>query len=119
MTVRAIRDYVFEASDAEAKFHGARVVYAGWDGHMMFSSPYAWPLPPDLPFAQFLAGPLAGAFGSHPDWARIDWTKASWTKNGEAFSPDPNATIAGNGIVHKDALRFATPGLDGIGGLGI
>lgn len=119
MTLRAIRDYVFEPADTEGNFHGARVVYVGWDGHMMFSSPYAWPLPPDLLFADFLAGPLADAFGSHPDWSQIDWTKATWTKNGEAFLPDLKGTIADVGIVHKDALRFTTPGLNGIGGLGI
>jgi phenol hydroxylase P4 protein len=119
MSVRAVRAYEFEARDAEEHFHGARIVYAGWDGHLMFASPYAWPLPPDLPFAAFLAGPLAGAFGQHPDWPLIDWSKATWTRNGEPFVPDLDATIAANGIVHKDSLRFATPGLTGIGGAGI
>ncbi len=119
MSVRAISEYEFEPSDGEAKFHGARIVYAGWNGHMMFASPYAWPLAPDMVFGDFLAGPLGDAFGSHPDWAQIDWGKAVWTRNDEPFSPDCAATIADNGIIHKDALRFTTPGLDGLGGMGI
>ncbi|MAY19819.1 MAG: phenol hydroxylase [Erythrobacteraceae bacterium] len=116
MPVNAVADYDFPANDREENFHGARVIYAGWDKHLMFSSPYAWPLPPDLPFAHFLAGPLAEAFGQHPDFAKIDWSQAIWTKNGEAFSPDLDKTIAENGLIHKDSLRFETPGLDGIGG---
>lgn len=118
MPVNAISDYQFEPSDAAANFHGATLVYAGWDGHLLFSSPYAWPLPPDLPFGHFLGGPMAGAFGQHPDWAAIDWFAAKWTKNGEAFQPDLDGTIASNGIAHKDSLRFSTPGLNGIDGLG-
>ncbi|KRB83910.1 phenol hydroxylase [Sphingomonas sp. Root710] len=119
MTVRAIRDYVFEPADSEEKFQGARVVYVGWDGHLMFSSPYAWALPPDLLFADFLADQLNNTFGSHPDWSKIDWTKTTWTKNDEVFLPDLNGTIVNLGIAHKDALRFNMPGLGGIGGLGI
>lgn len=119
MAVIAIDTYEFEPSDKAANFHGAVLVYAGWDGHLLFSSPYAWPLPPDLPFAQFVAGPMAAVFGQHPDWARIDWAAARWTRNGEPFVPVMDATIAGNGLAHKDALRFRTPGLDGLGGGGI
>lgn len=118
MTVTAIRPYQFEPLDIAANFGGARIVYAGWDRHMMFASPYAWPLPPDLPFAHFVAGPLTQAFGQHPDYAKIDWSAAVWTKNGAPFTPDMNKSIADNGLIHKDSLTFATPGLDGIDGLG-
>lgn len=119
MAVRALREYKFEPLDQAANFSGARVVYAGWDGHMMFASPYAWPLPPDLPFVHFIAGPLTQAFSQHPDWARIDWTTAVWTKNGMPFAPDMERSIAENGLTHKDSLVFRTPGLNGIAGLGI
>lgn len=118
MAVTAIRSYSFEPLDVAAHFGGARILYAGWDRHMMFASPYAWPLPPDLRFAHFVAGPLAQAFGQHPDWERIDWTGAIWTKNGEPFVPAMDRSIADNGLIHKDSLRFSTPGLDGIDGLG-
>ncbi|PNQ04509.1 phenol hydroxylase subunit P4 [Sphingobium sp. SA916] len=119
MAVKAIDTYEFEPADKAENFHGARLVYAGWDGHLLFSSPYAWPLPPDLPFAHFIAGPMAEIFGQHPDWAGIDWDSAVWTRNGEAFAPDMQASIAANGLSHKDALRFRTPGRDGLNGAGI
>lgn len=119
MAVTALREYKFEPLDRAANFGGARIVYAGWDGHMMFASPYAWPLPPDLPFAHFVGGPLAQAFSQHPDWAKIDWGGAVWTKNGLPFEPDFDGSIADNGLTHKDSLVFRMPGLAGIEGLGI
>src|SRR3546814_6603382 len=67
MAVKAIDTYEFEPADKAENFHGACVIYAGWDGHLLFSSPYAWPLPPDLPLAHFIAGPMAEIFGQHPD----------------------------------------------------
>lgn len=119
MTVRANGAYAFPAIDARANFHGAMLLYAGWDRHRMFASPYAWPLPPDLPFGAFVAGPMAGVFGQHPDWARIDWAGARWTRNGKPFAPDFAKGIEANGLTHKDSLRFETPGLDGIDGSGL
>jgi phenol/toluene 2-monooxygenase (NADH) P4/A4 len=119
MSVIALGDYKFEPLDIAANFHGARVIYAGWERHLMFSSPYAWPLPPDLPFGHFVAGPLAQAFGQHPDWEKIDWRQATWTRNGEPFSPVFEKSVDENGLGHKDSLTFQTPNVSGLGGRGI
>lgn len=119
MPIVANGDYAFSSRDKREAFHGAMLVYAGWDRHLMFASPYAFALPPDMPFAAFVEGPLGQAFGAHPDWAEVDWSAARWTRNGEPFVPDMNAGLEANGITHKDSLRFDTPGLDGIGGRGI
>lgn len=118
MAVIAIDKYEFEPSDKAEQFHGAYIIYAGWDGHLLFSCPYAWPLPPTLPFAHFVHGPMAEAFGQHPDWERIDWATVRWTRNGAPFEPQMDKSIADNGLIHKDALRFETPGLDGLDGRG-
>ena len=119
MTVTAIRAYKFEPHDVAKNFHGANVIYAVWEGHLMFASPYAWPLPPDLPFEQFVRGPLTQAFCQHPDWEMVEWSQAKWTLNGEPFSPDFDKSIAGNGLTHKSSLAFRTPDVSGIGGKGI
>jgi phenol hydroxylase P4 protein len=118
MAVVAIGKYEFEPSDGASNFHGARIIYAGWDEHLLFSCPYAWPLPPNLPFAHFVQGPMSEAFGQHPDWPKIDWATVTWTRNGETFSPEMDRSIAENGLVHKDSLRFQTPGLAGLDGKG-
>lgn len=119
MAVVANGAYAFSSRDRRQDFHGAMLVYAGWDRHLMFASPYAFALPPDMSFATFVEGPLGQAFGAHPDWAAVDWSKARWTRNGQPFAPDLNAGLEANGIVHKDSLRFDVPGLDGIDGRGI
>lgn len=119
MTVIANGPYRFPAVDRQDAFHGAMLLYAGWDRHMMFASPYAWALPPGMSFSAFVEGPLAQAFSMHPDWERIDWAAVTWTCGGEPFVPDFAGSLCVNGLVHKDALRFDTPGLDGIDGLGL
>lgn len=119
MSIVANGPYEFRSADTREAFHGAMLVYAGWDRHLMFASPYAFAVPPDMPFADFARGPLGQAFGAHPDWARIEWDKTLWTRNGQPFTPDMSAGLEANGIGHKDSLRFDTPGLDGIGGRGI
>ena len=119
MPVNAIRgDYRFPAKDVEANFHGNRLVYVGWDHHMMFCAPVAFPLPPDMPFKALIADVLPGAFGMHPEFGEIDWSAVQWHVNGEAFTPDVDASLADQGIGHKSIVRFATPGLNGIKGSG-
>lgn len=109
MTVKANGAYAFPAIDARDAFHGAILVYVGWDRHLMFASPYVWALPPDMPFGALVEGPLAAAFGQHADWAAIDWSATRWTRGGEAFTPDFGKSLADNGLTHKDSLRFETP----------
>ena len=59
---------------------------------------------------------LPGIYGYHPDFAKIDWKAVQWFKSGKAWTPDPAKSLADNGLVHKDAIRFRTPGLEGIKG---
>jgi len=39
-----------------------------------------------------------------------------WFKSGQPWQPDFGKTLAENGLGHKDAIRFRTPGLTGIRG---
>lgn len=119
MPVKAIRDdYDFEPKDLEKNFHGNRVVYVGWDHHLMFCAPVSFPLPPDMPFGALLEQVLPDAFGMHPDFPQIDWDTVVWRRNGEPFEPDLAASLDANGIDHKTVIRMHTPGLNGIGGSG-
>ncbi|MEZ5218570.1 MAG: phenol hydroxylase subunit P4 [Ilumatobacteraceae bacterium] len=117
MTTLAVREYPVLPKDTADKFPGgARLLYVGWDDHLMFCAPFAYPLPPEMPFGALIEAVLPGSFGYHPDWAKIDWSTVEWFKSGQPFTPDPTKSLAENGIGHKDALRFRTPGLTGIGG---
>jgi phenol hydroxylase P4 protein len=105
-------------ADTEDRFHGKRLLYIGWEDHLLFCAPVCLPLPADMPFGALLSEVLPGVYGSHPDFARIDWASTRWLDSGKPFRPDPQKSLAANGLVHKSAIRFRTPGLTGIGGSG-
>jgi phenol hydroxylase P4 protein len=117
MAVAAITpDYTGERLDRVENFHGKIVVYVGWDRHLMFCSPVAFVTPPDTTFGKVMDELIPGAFAQHPDFEKIDWDGVSWLLNGEAFTPDREATLEAQGVDHKSIIRLQTPGLDGIGG---
>ena len=119
MTVAAITDdYTGERLDRVENFHGKQVVHIGWDDHLMFCAPFAFPLPPEMPFSALLEEVIPGAFGQHRDFSQIDWTEVVWHLNGERFEPQPDKSLIDQGIDHKSIIRFATPGLNGIKGSG-
>ena len=115
MPVKAISDYQFEAKDLEQNFHGNRVVYVGWDHHLFFCAPIAFPLPPDMPFAALIGDVLPGVFGAHPQYAAIDWDRVEWKLDGGDFQPDMQASLDANGVGHKSVLRMRTPDQPGLG----
>ncbi len=118
MAVTALKDYPLRVADSVDKFNGNQMLYCGWDQHLMFCAPLAWPLPPQMLFGDFVAHVLPPAFGAHPDFALIDWDKVEWLKSGKPWQPDFGKSLAENGLKHKDSLRMRTPELNGIGGSG-
>jgi phenol/toluene 2-monooxygenase (NADH) P4/A4 len=107
--------YDFPARDVRENFP-APLLFIGWEDHLMFASPFCLPLPPDTPFGALASAVLPGIYGYHPDFAKIDWSAVQWFKSGQPWSPDNAKTLAENGLKHKDAIRFRTPGLTGIKG---
>ncbi|AZT82485.1 phenol hydroxylase [Marinobacter sp. NP-4(2019)] len=118
MSVNALYDYKFESRDKVENFHGMQVLYIYWPHHLMFCSPVAVMVSPDMTFGDFLEQVLKPAFASHPDSAKADFVKAEWKLNDEPFTPVMSATMKDSGIDHKSMLTVTTPGLDGISGSG-
>ena len=116
MGVAAIKDYTFEPADRLENFHGNQLLNIGWDQHLLFCAPFGLPLPPTTRFGDIVDKILPGIFGYHPDFAKIDWSAVQWLKGGQPWQPDFARTLAELGLRHKDALRFRTPGLNGIQG---
>lgn len=116
MGVVAVSEYEFPPADSLDKFHGNQVLYVGWEDHLMFCAPFAFALPPNTVFRDLCEGTLLKAFKYHPDATKIDWKSVEWFKSGKPWSPDENKSLAENGLKHKDALRFRTPGMTGIKG---
>ena len=82
----------------------------------MFPCPVALSLPADMPFGELTQTTLPDVYGVHPDFGQIDWNQVQWFKSGQPWTPDPAKSIEGNGLKHKDVIRFRTPGLTGIKG---
>ena len=116
MGVAAIKEYTFEPADRLENFHGNQLLYIGWDQHLLFAAPFCLTMPPDMSFGYIIATVLTGIYGYHPDFAQIDWSKVEWLKSGQPWQADFDKTLAELGLKHKDALRFRTPGLNGIKG---
>lgn len=116
MSVTAIGAYEAQPLDRRENFHGLQLVYFAWNRHLMFCSPMTFPLAPGLSFADFLEQVVRPAIAAHPDAARVDFAKAQWLLDDQPFSPDPAASLEGNGIGHKSLLHLTTPGLNGLGG---
>jgi len=118
MTVQTLKESNIPAADTMDKFHGNQILYIGWDQHLLFCAPFAYCLPPSTRFGDVVEQNLAFSYSRHPDWAKIDWSKVEWLKSGKPWQPDMNKTLGELGLKHKDALRFRTPGLNGIAGCG-
>ena len=55
MPVQAITDnYTGQVMDAKANFGGNLIIYFGWDEHLMFCAPKAFPLPPQMTFGDVI-----------------------------------------------------------------
>lgn len=108
--------YTGEMKDRVENFHGQQLLYIGWEDHLMYCAPMCIPIAPDVPFAALTAQVIPSLYPAHPDTARIDWNRTEWFRSGERFTPDPEKSLAENGLGHKAMLRFRTPGLAGIKG---
>lgn len=120
MPVRAITpDYSGEMKDRVENFNGNQVVYVGWDKHLMFCAPFAFPLPPEMPFRALFETVMPDPFGVHPDWKKIDWDTVNWLLDDKPFVPQLDVSLQDQGIGHKSVVRFQTPGLLGFKNAGV
>jgi phenol/toluene 2-monooxygenase (NADH) P4/A4 len=119
MPVHALTpDYMGDRKDAEANFHGNIIVYCHWAKHLLLACPIAVPLPAAMPFGKLVEEVLPNAYRGHPDFARIDWSTVRWTLDRRPFTPAMDKSLAENGVGHKSAILFTTPGLNGLDGTG-
>ena len=54
MPVTAISAYDAQPLDRQDNFHGLQLVYLCWEKHLMFCAPFTFPLPPAMPFSDFI-----------------------------------------------------------------
>jgi len=61
MSVVAIAPYEFTPRDVRENFP-APLLYIGWEDHLLFCAPFAFPFPPTMRFGDVVAGPMQAAF---------------------------------------------------------
>ena len=54
MSVNALYDYKFEPRDKVENFHGMQLLYLYWPHHLMYCSPFAFLVQPDMTFGRAL-----------------------------------------------------------------
>ncbi len=120
MAVKSIGKYEAIMMDKVENFHGNQVVYIGWDKHRLINSAMAFPLPPQMPFSALLSDVMPQCYKDHPDFEKVVWDDSViWRLNGQTFTPDVNKSLEENGIDHKSLIRFETPNLTGLNGVGM
>ncbi len=101
--------------DSVDKFHGKQVVYVYWYGHVMVSSPMAFPLSPDMKFGDLVKEIISPMYKIEPDFKSLDFDKTEiiWEIDGKIVTPDFSKSLKENAIGHKSFVQFKTPALTG------
>ena len=112
MAVKSTKPFVGVPRDVVANFNGKQIVYVCWDQHLLFATPFMLVVEPGMPFAAMANNIVKTLMQADPDAAAVDLGQVQWLKNNQPWMPNFDATLAENGIVHKEQLRFVTPGLN-------
>lgn len=115
MAVTSTKPYVGVPRDVVANFHGKQIVYVCWDRHLLFATPFLIVVEPGMKLGDMLQNVVKPLMQADPDSAAVDFTQAEWQKGEQPWTPDFDASLADNGIAHKQQLRFCTPGLNTLG----
>jgi phenol hydroxylase P4 protein len=115
MAITSLKPFVGVPADSVDHYHGDQLNYVTWDRHLMFAAPFILCLSPQLPFGDLVKGPISDLIKADPDAKDIDWTRVQWLKSNQTFVPEFDKTLAANGVLHKEQLRFHTPGLNSLG----
>ena len=114
MPVTSIGAYTATPADVQANFHGAQLVYACWEHHLLFAAPFIMPVPPDMLFKDWVTEALTPLISADPDTPQIDWAKVQWHLGAQPWQPDFARSLKDNGVRHKAQIRMHTPGLNSL-----
>jgi phenol hydroxylase P4 protein len=114
MALTSTKPYVGVPRDLVQNFNGKQIVYVCWDHHMLFATPLLLVVEPGMLLGDMLENVVKPLIGPDPDAAAVDLTKVEWLKSGRSWTPNFRASLAANGIVHKEQLRFRTAGVNSL-----
>ncbi|MDR1967215.1 MAG: phenol hydroxylase subunit P4 [Burkholderiaceae bacterium] len=114
MPVTSTKPYVGVARDLVGNFLGKQIVYVCWDQHLLFAAPMMLVVEPTMLLKDLLDQVWKPLLGADPDVAALKWEQAQWLKSNRPWKPRLEASIADNGIDHKEQLRLRTPELNSL-----
>jgi len=114
MPVTSTKPYIGVPRDLVANFCGKQIVYVCWDRHMIFAAPMMLVVEPTMRLRDLFDQVWKPLLQADPDTAAIEWDKAQWLKGNQPWTPNLDASIAANGIAHKEQLRLRTPELNSL-----
>ena len=97
MGVAANQRIRIRAADRQDKFHGAQLLYIGWEDHLMFCAPFAFPVPADHAFRRHRRRVLPGASATTRTSRRSTGRRPSGSSPGKPWAPDFDKSLADNG----------------------
>lgn len=119
MSVNFIGDsYEFDSANREENYGGDINLYIVWDQHLMYACPSAYRVPKAMKMRDFLEQMFKADYSQHPDIDKVDWNNAVWEFYDQPWKPDMEKSFAENNVGHQSFLRFKTPGLEGLHGVG-
>ncbi len=119
MAVKFIGEkYDFPNANREENYGGDMNIYVLWDEHMMYSCPGTYRVPKGMKMRDFFEQIFTPENAQHPDMAKVDWDKTVWEFSEQPWFPDMEKSFEENNVGHQSFLRFKTPGLEGLHGVG-
>ena len=119
MSVKFIGDtYDYESANREENYGGDINIYVVWDQHLMYACPSTYRVPKAIKLREFLEDVLKPDYAQHPDMDKVDWDNTVWEFYDQPWTPDMDKSLEDNKVGHQSFLRFKTPGLEGLHGVG-
>ncbi|MDR2014008.1 MAG: phenol hydroxylase subunit P4 [Azoarcus sp.] len=112
MPVTSTKPYVGIPRDHVTNFCGKQIVFVCWDQHLLFAAPMMLVVEPTMLLKELFDQVWKPLLQADPDSAALKWDQGQWLKSNQPWTPNLEASIAANGIGHKEQLRLKTPGLD-------
>lgn len=110
--------YDFPPANRQENYGTDWNIYVGWDQHLMIPCPSAYRVPRDMNMREFLETQFRPDYLQHPDGAKLDFDRVEWTYEGKPWKPDLSKSLRENGLEHMSYVRFRSPGLHGLHGVG-
>jgi phenol hydroxylase P4 protein len=106
MAVKALGKYDIPARDRQEVFGDDQLVYLYVPNNYWFCSAACFRAGRAMSFEAFWETMLAPFVHSDSNLAGRSWRDGRWQLNGEPFTPDPERSLAAQGIGHKSLLTW-------------